>query len=57
MYKYSIMQDREFYQSKLVLEGKAKSSPARKREEAKCGKLTGEYFGQQKLSAIPVQYM
>ena len=40
-YKCSTIRDREFYQSKLVLEGIVKtSSPVRKREEAERGKCT-----------------
>ena len=50
-YKYSIIRDREFYQSKLVLEGKVKHlhSPARKRDDTKGGKCTDKRRGRNTL--------
>ena len=47
-YNYLIIRDSEFYQSKLVLEGKVKHL----RQQGKGKKI---YFGRQKLSAIPIQ--
>ena len=55
-YMYSITRDRVFYQSKLVLEGKVKYLPQQrkgKRPNA-CTAKEKKYYGEQKLSAIPV---